>query len=62
MTKEIYALSGEDQRREFDAIQVCWKHLAPLDTQARNRALNWLAAWVRSEAPEQENSMFGIGI
>ncbi len=56
--KTKHALSDDEMRRELESIQTCWKLLTPLDTNARGRALQWLHAWVHSEAPANHEGLF----
>lgn len=51
-----YALSGETQRAEMDAITKVWAILSPLDTAARYRVIEWLQSWARHERPEGDGT------
>ena len=56
--KTKVALGDDEVTRELDIIRACWKLLTPLDTNARGRALQWLHAWVHSEAPANHEGLF----
>lgn len=56
--KTKVALGDDEVTRELDIIRACWKLLTPLDTNARGRALQWLHAWVHSEAPTNHDGSF----
>lgn len=56
--KVKYALPGEEQRKEMAVITACWDQMSKLDSHARFRVVHWLEAWVRSEAPADDNGGF----
>lgn len=55
MTKPQYALSHDDLGKELRAIDKCWEILSNLDTQARERALQWLHNWISAERPRNSD-------
>lgn len=52
--KVKYALPGEEQRKEMEAISTCWATLSKLDSHARSRVIDWLQSWAHSEKPDDE--------
>lgn len=49
MSKTTYALSTNEKRAELKAMDECHEILRGLSTNQRQRVLNWLDCWLRSE-------------
>jgi hypothetical protein len=56
MAQAKFALSTDDREKELKAISACHEILRDLDTNARNRVVNWLNYWTAAESHTSDGS------